>query len=287
MLDAHDLRHMGGVAGQHLRRLPGRVRVDEGVVDIQPHYAAGVPDGPQLVVRQVPAHIAQAAAVGVGRDDRPPGQLHHIPKAPVVQVGHVHHHPQLPHPADRPPAQQGQPLFRVVPGAGGEGVFLVPGQHADPGAEVVIAVDAAQVLSDGGHALHGQKGIHFSVSFGPLRLLCGVDDSQPRALRELRQGAGCHFLRPGGIGVRPGHILPEGLALCRAGPQRQNHALHAAVAQAGQMMTLQYMVLPRQTPAGHIVEQIGMTVKNHGKTPFRVYAPSTPPTRMPRYVPMT
>ena len=257
------------------------------MVDIQPHHAAGVPDGPQLVVCQVPADITQCPAVGVRGNDRPPGQLHHIPEPPVVQVGHVHHHPQLPHPADGPPAQQGQALLRVAPDTGGEKVLLIPGQHPDAGSEIVIAVDAAQVLPDGSHALHGQEGVHLSVSSGPLRLLRRADNGQPRTLRELCQGADGHFLRPCGVGIRPRYIPPEGLALRRAGPQRQHHPLHAAVAQTAQVVPLQHVVLPRQTPAGHIVEQIGMSVKNHGKTSFHVYAPSTPPTRMPRYVPMT
>ena len=72
VLDAHDLCHMGGVAGQHLRRLQGRVREDEGVVDIQPHHAAGVPDGAEHVVGEIPPVGAQTRlpGIGVGRRHR-------------------------------------------------------------------------------------------------------------------------------------------------------------------------------------------------------------------------
>ena len=73
VLHTHDIRHMGGMPGQHLRRLLLRIGVDKSMVDVHPHHTTGVPDGPELIVRQVPPDIAQSAAVGVRCNHRPSG----------------------------------------------------------------------------------------------------------------------------------------------------------------------------------------------------------------------
>ena len=140
------------------------------MVDVQPYHAAGVPDGPQLAVRQIPADVTQGAAVGVGGDDRPPGQVHHVPEAGVVQVGHVHQHMELPHPPDHRPARGGEFFFGVAAGPGGQGVLLVPGQHPQPHAGFIAAVQGAGVRSEGGHALDAQKGVELPRLPGSLRL---------------------------------------------------------------------------------------------------------------------
>ncbi len=86
-----------------------------------------------------------------------------------------------------------------------------------------------------------------------------------------------HDLRPVPVALRLRDIFPEGV-LSRADPQGQHQALHAASLQVPQMASFQHMLLPRQPSAGHIVQQVGMSVKNHGKLPFTLMpAKCTPP----------
>ena len=267
MLHAHDLRHVGGVEGQGLCRLPLRVLVDELVMGVQPHHPAAVPETAELFVGEVSGHVAKRAAVGVGGDDRAMGQLQYLPKAAVVQVGDVRQHPEVSHSPEGPAAQVRQALGGVLGGPGGEAVFLVPGQHPQPeaqGGQPVQLLRALQAL----HALNGQEGVQLSLRPGGFRLFRGADQGQPGTLGEFRLGAGEHDLQPVGGALRPGDALPEGLALSPAIPEGQDKALDAAPAQAVQVTSLQHPGFSRQAAAGHIVKQIGMPVKNHKNAPF-------------------
>ena len=64
VLHTHDIRHMGGMPAQHLRRLLLRIGVDKSMVDVHPPPHHRCPGWPGLIVRQVPPDIAQSAAVG-------------------------------------------------------------------------------------------------------------------------------------------------------------------------------------------------------------------------------
>ena len=269
MLHPHDLRHVDGVEGQGPGGLLPGLGVDKAVEGVQPHHAAGVPDAAQLVVGQVPAHIAQGTAVGVGCDHRPGGQVHHVPEAAVVQMGHVHHHPQFSHPAHRPASRLRQPRLKIASGSGGQGIGLVPGEHPQPGALAVVPVHAGGVPADGRHALHRQEGVDLARCPGSLCLRCGVDRADLRTFRQVCPGTGKYLMGAAQIGCRilPGGVLPERLS-GTAGPDGQHQPLHAAPPQPVQMVVLQHPPLPQQAPPGHIVQQIRMRVEYHKLPPF-------------------
>ena len=218
MLHAHDLRHVGGVKGQGPGCLPFRVLVDEVVVGVYAHHASAVPDGPQLLVGEIPGDIAQAAAVGVGSGHRAAGQSQDLPKAAVVQVGHVGEDSQVLHPPEGPAAQVRQAPGGVLGGPGGKAVLLVPGEHPQPEAQGGQAVQVLRALQ-GLHALDGQEGVNFSRRPGGLRLFGCADHRQPGALGKLRLGAGEQDLQTVGGALRPGDSFPEGLALSPAIPE--------------------------------------------------------------------
>ena len=253
VLHTHDLRHMAGVLGQCLHCLFLRLGMDEAVVHVDPHDASGIPDRAQLLIRQVAPHVAEGAAVGVGGDHRPVGQPQNIPETAVVQVGHIHCHPQRLHAADGLFPQFRQSLLRVALGTGGQRILLVPGQHPHAGAEFRVAVDIGKVLPHGGHTLHADEGIQLSGGFRRLRPGGGADDLQPGALCQLCPGTGEDLLRPAAVAD----------AVLRVGPDGQHHALHAAPAQPLQMAALQNPGLPCQSAAGHVKQQIGMSVQHH------------------------
>ena len=251
--------------GQHLRCLPFRVPVDETMERIDAHHAAGIPDGTELVIRQVPPHIAQRPAVGVGGDHRPMGQTDHICKAPITKVGHIHQHPTLFHPPHRLAAQIRQSLAGTGPCSGSQLILLVPGQHPHPGAGIGIAVHTGRVFSDGGHALHPQKGVEQSLGPGHFGLSRSAHQPDRSALRQFRPGTGEHLpCSPGRIRrIGPGRLLPESLPIGSTGPQGKHQSLHTAPAQPVQMPLLQHPALSPQAAAGHVIEQIGMSVKDH------------------------
>ncbi len=252
---------MGGVAGQHGRRLLPGIRVDKVVVHIDPHYAPGIPDGPKLIVRQVPADAAQSPAVGMGGDDRPLRQLHDVPEGAVAGVGHVRDDMQPLHPPDRFPSQSRQPLVRVRPGTGRQQVFLVPGQHPDPDSPAGVLLQPLQAVPHRLHALNHQKGKGFSRRLSGPGLRRRLHRHQPGTLRQFRPGAGHHLLRPPpAVPVRMGR--PEAVRL-RRHPDGQPQAADVPGPQLFQVAALQNVVLPRQTAAGHVKQQVGMSVENH------------------------
>ena len=251
MLHPHDLRHVSRVQGQRFHALALPFPVDERIVGVEPHHAAGVPDGPQLIVRQVPGHVAKGAAVGVGGDHHAALQPHHVPEAPLVQVGHVHHYACPAHVLHCLPPQSREAVGRVAARTGGQGVFLIPGEHAHPGTESGVAVDPVQVLPCRGHALHAQKGVPLPGSTGCTGLRRRPHHRQPGALGKLGPGAVHHLRRPlcYGAAVR---LFPECLSRRRR-PQREHHALHAAPAQIIQVMPLQHVGLAPEAAPRHII----------------------------------
>ena len=244
MFRPHHLRHMGGVERQGLHRLLPRLPVDEAVKGVDSHHTTAVPDGPQLLIRQVPGFVAQRRAVGVGGQYRPLRHLQGVPETPAVQVGDIQDHPPLPHSPYRPASQICEPPVRVAPGSGGQGVFPVPSKHPQPHAEVRVAVDALQVCADGVHALHCQKGIQLPRRPGCLRLPGGAHHRQPWTFRKFRPGRLTHDLRAPCGALRSGNSLPERLPVTSIRPQCQYHTFHAAPAQPRQMTALQHPLLP-------------------------------------------
>ena len=262
MLHPHDLRHMDGVTGQHLRRLLSGIFMDKGMMDIESHNAPGIPDGPELIVRQIAGHGTQGAAIGMGRNHRSVGHGDHIPEPRVVEVGDIQEHPPLFHPPDDLPPRRGQSPVRTSPDAGGQLVLLIPCQCTQAGAQRCIAVNPRGIVPNGFHPLNAQKGIHLPGRPGLFRFAAGTNHAQPGAFRQFRRGLPEHPLRPGRRGIRTGDLLPKRLRRS-GGPHRQNQSLDVPPAQAVQMVPFQHPALPCQTSTGYIIEKIGMSVKNH------------------------
>ena len=261
MLRPDGLRDMGGVAGQHGCGLHTRLRMDEPVVHIDTNDAAGIPNSPELLIRQVPADIAQGAAIGMRCHHRPFRQLQNIPKAAVAGVGHIREDSPGLHPAHSLPSQRRQPPVRVAACAAGQLVFFIPCQHPQPDTPCRILVDALQPVSYRLHALHHKKGKALPLRRSAPGLRRCPHRDQPRALCQLRPGTVHHELRPLPT-VRFGVFRPETVLLCRC-PQGQPQSANAARPQPRQMAALQHMVLSRQAAACHIVKQVRMSVKNH------------------------
>lgn len=78
VIDSHHIDHMGCVASQRLRLLP--VCIHKPAVGVQTHNPAGIPNGPQLCVRQISGHIAQGFRIGMGGNHRAGSRVHHIPE---------------------------------------------------------------------------------------------------------------------------------------------------------------------------------------------------------------
>ena len=265
MLHSHHIHHVSGVVRQGLGSLLLPVCMDKSVIAVQAHHATPVPDGPELIVVQIPPHVTQCAAVGVRGDYRALRGFQQVPEALVPQVGYVRHHAQTLHPSHCLTAQVRQSRVRR-PGPGGQGVGLIPGQHggADPGG--CQTMQTRQVLAQGHEALHPQKGIEATGGPGLRRFRSGANQPHRRALMKFLLCAGEHHLQPlwRRGGVSPSGIPPEGLSLAGAAPQRQHQPLHPAPAQPGQMMPLQHMGLPYQTAVCHIVKKVRMGVQYHG-----------------------
>ena len=57
-------------------------------------------------------------------------QSHHVPEAPLVQMGYVYDHARPAHFLHCLPSQGRKAVGRVAAHTGGQGVFLIPGEHA-------------------------------------------------------------------------------------------------------------------------------------------------------------
>ena len=84
MNDAHDLYHMYQVFHQIFHGLLVDVRVNEFIEGVQAYHAAGLCQGFQLLVGQVPALVAESPAIGVSGDHRPACRVQEIPEGGVV-----------------------------------------------------------------------------------------------------------------------------------------------------------------------------------------------------------
>ena len=196
MFRSHDLRHVGGMTGQHGRRLLPGLLMYKVVGHIDPHHTAGIPDGAKLLICQVPANIAQGPAVGVGGDHRSLRQIHNIPKAAVTGVRYIRQDVQPLHPADRLPPQLRQALVRVAAGTAGQQVFLVPRQHPHSDTPLCILFQPLQPVAHRFHALHAQKGEQLALRLRFPGLRRRPYQCQPGALCQLLPSAGHHLLRP-------------------------------------------------------------------------------------------
>ena len=133
---------MGRVEGQGPGGLLPGLIVDEAVEGIEPHHAAGVPDGPQLIVRQVPGHPHRARQLEWEAITGPAARSTTSQKPPSFRWDTSTAIPSLPHPAHGPAARLRQPRLRIAPGACCQGVGLVPGEHPQPDALAVVPVHA-------------------------------------------------------------------------------------------------------------------------------------------------
>ena len=239
------------MTGQHSRRLLPGLLMYKVVGHIDPHHTAGIPDGAKLLIRQVPANIAQGPAVGVGGDHRPLHQIHNIPKAAVTGVGYIRQDVQPLHPADRLPAQLRQALVRIAAGAAGQQVFLVPRQHPHSGPPLCILFQPLQPVTHRLHALHAQKGEQLSLRLRFPGLRRRPYKRQPGALCQLLPSAGHHLLRPPpAVPVRVSG--PDGVLFHRC-PDGKPQAADLPRLQSRQVTPFKDTVLSGLPPLGHII----------------------------------
>ena len=264
VVHAHHLRHVGGVQGQTADRLLLRRLADEAGVGVQPHHAVRVPDGPELVVRQVPGRVAQRPGIGMGRDEGRGRQLRYVPEARLVQVGNVQQHPLLLKPPDRPPPCGGQPPCLAGQRPRRQRVGLVPREHGVARAEVVILVDTGQRIARVGHALHAHERVKHPVPPRTVHLRAGAHQLQCAVPGTLRPDAVHDLVGP----------LPTVRVIGRVHPDDENAALCAAPAQAVQMAPPENVRLAPQPPDGHIVENIRMGIEIHCAPPSPRAAPA-------------
>lgn len=104
----------------------------------------------------------EAAGVGVGGDDRPVGELHHIREALVVQVGDVDQHPEGERLFHQPVAEGGEPRLLplrlvAVEGAVRGKVAAAPAEPHHPHAQLIKDRQQLLLVPERLHPLEGEE----------------------------------------------------------------------------------------------------------------------------------
>ena len=133
--------------------------------------AAGLAQGPELVVGQVPGVGTEGVAVGMAGCHRPFGHVHDIPERLSGDMADVNENAQLLGPADKVPPL-GAEAGAVHLGAARQGVVGVPGQGNHPDALGIGLLQPPRVTADALGALQGQKGrdpaaVQHALELGP------------------------------------------------------------------------------------------------------------------------
>ena len=249
--------HGGRVLGQTLDGLVCRVVVNEKVKGVQTHYAVHIANRAQLVIRQVTGHITQRAAVGVGCDEGLLRDLHEIPEARLVQVGNVEHHALLLHAANSLLAGLRQAVVLAGQRTRAELVRLVPRQNAVAAAEIIVAVDPAEVLAHRGHALDADENVDLAVGVRLHHLVIRVDNAERLALGDLRLGSRHDLL--GALDIV--HVI-RGID-----PDDEDAAFHAALAQPLEVAAVKYVRLAVQPARRYITPDVRVCIKIHNFPP--------------------
>ena len=149
-------------------RVFGLFLVQERVVEIDAHDAAGFAQGLQLFVRQVSGMIAQRSRAGMaGREGLRAG-LRNAPEPAFVQVGNVHDDPVFVHLTDRVVAEglQSHHMLAEISSVGiAHAVFVVPDEARHAHAVFLHLVDALHLTFHEDGILHGEDGGQHAFRF--------------------------------------------------------------------------------------------------------------------------
>jgi len=167
--------HMGH---KLLHSPPGAYKIP---VEVQPHHAAAVPDGPELVVGQIPPVGAYGPGVGMGRYHRAVGRLYHIPESRIRDMRHIRENMQRLHPAHEILPLFGEATFRLLTVGAAEAVGPVPHRIQQPHAPGVGQLQVPLLTVQQVGSLNAQKGRHLSLPhcFVHLRTAAAVGDAVP------------------------------------------------------------------------------------------------------------
>ena len=190
-------------------RLQGhRLLPQKSGVEIEPRHTPGLANGPEHLIRQVPAHRIHPAAVGVAGADGAGGDVHHIPESLVAEVTHIQRHAITLGPAH---------IFLPLPGeapAGlvrsGQGIGFIPGEGGHAEAQSRQLLQPARVKADPGGPLQRKHRGDLSIvhRLANFRRGPGLDDSVPvflqLPLEVLQHGAENHLRRTHSRGIHAG-----------------------------------------------------------------------------------
>ena len=247
--------------GKALNRLVLGIVVNEQVERIQTHDAVDIANRAQLIVGQIARCAAKRAAVGVGRNEWFLRDLDQIPEAVVVQVGNVEQHALFLHAANCLLAHVGQTVVLAGQCARAEIVCLVPGQNAVTAAEVVVAVNPAQVLAHRCHALDADEDVDLAVGICLHHFVIGMDNPERLALGDLRLCRSHDLL--GTLDIV--HVIRG------VNPDDEDAAFHAALAHALEVAAVKYVRLAVEPAGRHVTPDIGMCIKIHNFPPVEKY----------------
>ena len=210
----------------------------------------------------------------MGRNNGATSKPHDIPEPLVIQMGHIHHHTQIPDSSHCLYPCFGQSLVLILRPSRSQCILLIPGQHGMPGSRFLIKkVNPVNVFPYLAESFHTGHHIDFSCCRPCLKVPeTGYWLQYIRRLLLLRADA-LHNLR--GTFYRV-------LIMRRVNPYHKDTPGHISLPEFFQMTAAEHIVfLMLYPPARYICPYIPMAVKNHilppGPVPPRQNHPSVFP----------